>query len=154
VSPATRILPIVLASLIGGAALGPNAEARPLERSFYSGTTSYGMKLNIQVTLRSSGKQFVKVRKLRDGCFGDILDSEFTRLRGGRFHLDESGTTTSAGYTARVDGKFTGKKASATVHSASGDLFPPAGVAPGTANICDVTTAFELERVGHQKFLS
>ena len=112
----------------------------------YSGQAADGKLLSVEVVSRG-GSRRVRLLEFRDGCGSTFVIPPLALGKAQRtFHDDFSGNTNTVGYRTVFDGRITGaKRMTITTQSFVGDLFPPAGTAPGTASHCSVTTTFALK---------
>ena len=133
------------------AAPGPaGAAVRPKVGSYGGAVrgTTIDKRLAVEVVRRGRGLR-VRMLDFGDACASQLFLLDRPLALGDArkpFHRDVQGHTNTIGYRIVFDGRFTGRrKATVTVQSFEGDLIPPPGVQPGTANICSDTTVFHLK---------
>jgi hypothetical protein len=127
-------------ALPGGAAAGVHAKL-----GAYTGQAEDGKLLSVEVVKRG-GTRRLRLLEFKDGCASTFVLPPLGLGKAQRtFHDDFSGNTNSVGYRTVFDGRIeSAKKMTITTQSSVGDLFPPPGTPPGTANHCSVTTNFAL----------
>jgi hypothetical protein len=143
-----------IALLASGTA--PGAPFKPLLGKYRASAPGAGPTNLMTLEVQRLGRRALKTRilALRDDCAAGLAPTPIAlgRLLAKDFKYQASGTTTSTAYRVDIDGLFVNATtATARVKSSLGNLFPPPGVPPGTADICQDDTTFRLKYLKPRK---
>ncbi|MGZ5337926.1 MAG: hypothetical protein ACXWDT_07790 [Solirubrobacterales bacterium] len=128
------------------ATAGGSAAAATPKIGTYDGRAAGGKLIDIEVVQRH-GVLRVRLLDLEDNCGSSfVLTPIGLGTAKGGFHGSREGRTDTVAYRVVLDGHFTSRtRASVTVLSSVGDLFPPPGAQPGAPISCSETTQFTLK---------
>jgi hypothetical protein len=152
IGPRRRLAALLVAVVSLTLVLAPGqATAKAPASTVYSGQSSGTTSAQIKIKVaRRHHALHVTLLGLSDGCASGFVQPPvgLGQLHQSSFHRMFSGSTTSVGWALTFDGVFTNpRRGSVTVHGAVGDLFPAPGIPPGSANICEDTSTFQLSRL-------
>ena len=138
-----------LAALMATMSSAPASAAVTPKIGTYSGHAAGAgsERIDLEVVNRG-GAMRVRLLDFDAGCASQFVLTPIGagKVRRGRFHFENEGNTNSVAYRTVLDGRFTSPtRATVTLQSFTGSLFPAPGTPPGAANVCSEKIGFPLK---------